>query len=264
MSEASAYAQNPSGLDALYAAALDVARAAERVSNRRSNSGRPRARHHTTAPPSSTGDDHLIDSFHSELSLQSSSTEDEAEHRRMTQSMGALDPRGRSLTRPTTSGTTTPREADTLDELHDSGMLEFRRRQQCRSHSRSQSTRAVRGSGRRAAGVAFMSLGLLVWTASEPLAGAGGKGYVVERKMGAVSSSEWQPSWPLHPMVLGDTGTWVTFANRSDDPEPESPHNDDEPVDFKQLVGRISAWCCTTLYLTSRLPQIWKNVSLHF
>ena len=24
--------------------------------------------------------------------------------------------------------------------------------------------------------------------------------------------------------------------------------------------GRISAWTCTTLYLTSRLPQIWKNV----
>lgn len=27
------------------------------------------------------------------------------------------------------------------------------------------------------------------------------------------------------------------------------------------LLGRIFAWLCTTLYLTSRLPQIWKNVS---
>ena len=26
------------------------------------------------------------------------------------------------------------------------------------------------------------------------------------------------------------------------------------------IIGRISAWVCTTLYLTSRLPQIWKNV----
>ncbi|PCH37985.1 hypothetical protein WOLCODRAFT_130602 [Wolfiporia cocos MD-104 SS10] len=25
------------------------------------------------------------------------------------------------------------------------------------------------------------------------------------------------------------------------------------------IIGRISAWICTTLYLTSRLPQIWKN-----
>ncbi|KIJ55021.1 hypothetical protein M422DRAFT_24878 [Sphaerobolus stellatus SS14] len=29
--------------------------------------------------------------------------------------------------------------------------------------------------------------------------------------------------------------------------------------DTQRVVGRISAWTCTTLYLTSRLPQIWKN-----
>ncbi|KAL1712110.1 PQ loop repeat-domain-containing protein [Schizophyllum commune] len=27
----------------------------------------------------------------------------------------------------------------------------------------------------------------------------------------------------------------------------------------ERLLGRIFAWLCTTLYLTSRLPQIWKN-----
>lgn len=32
------------------------------------------------------------------------------------------------------------------------------------------------------------------------------------------------------------------------------------PLD--RVIGRISAWTCTTLYLTSRLPQIWKNVSV--
>jgi hypothetical protein len=34
----------------------------------------------------------------------------------------------------------------------------------------------------------------------------------------------------------------------------------------ERVVGRIFAWLCTTLYLTSRLPQIWKNVRplLHF
>ncbi|KAG5727988.1 hypothetical protein E4T56_gene19336 [Termitomyces sp. T112] len=31
-----------------------------------------------------------------------------------------------------------------------------------------------------------------------------------------------------------------------------------ETVDAR-VVGRIFAWLCTTLYLTSRLPQIWKN-----
>ncbi len=28
-----------------------------------------------------------------------------------------------------------------------------------------------------------------------------------------------------------------------------------------EILGRIFAWLCTTLYLTCRLPQIWKNVS---
>ncbi|KAF5380890.1 hypothetical protein D9615_004025 [Tricholomella constricta] len=31
-----------------------------------------------------------------------------------------------------------------------------------------------------------------------------------------------------------------------------------EPLD-ERVIGRIFAWLCTTLYLTSRLPQIWKN-----
>lgn len=29
---------------------------------------------------------------------------------------------------------------------------------------------------------------------------------------------------------------------------------------LERVIGRISAWTCATLYLTSRLPQIWKNV----
>lgn len=35
----------------------------------------------------------------------------------------------------------------------------------------------------------------------------------------------------------------------------------DQDASFDRIVGRIFAWLCTTLYLTSRLPQIWKNVS---
>lgn len=39
--------------------------------------------------------------------------------------------------------------------------------------------------------------------------------------------------------------------------------DDDYPYpkrDFERFLGRASAWVCTTLYLTSRLPQIWQNV----
>lgn len=47
-------------------------------------------------------------------------------------------------------------------------------------------------------------------------------------------------------------------STRADGP---NGHHDDAPS-TEYLIGRISAWICTTLYLTSRLPQIWKNVSL--
>ena len=38
-------------------------------------------------------------------------------------------------------------------------------------------------------------------------------------------------------------------------------HTRNESPSNEQILGRIFAWLCTTLYLTSRLPQIWKNVS---
>jgi solute carrier family 66 (lysosomal lysine-arginine transporter), member 1 len=41
------------------------------------------------------------------------------------------------------------------------------------------------------------------------------------------------------------------------DPKPPPPY---ENPSWERIIGRISAWACTTLYLTSRLPQIWKNV----
>ena len=43
---------------------------------------------------------------------------------------------------------------------------------------------------------------------------------------------------------------------------PTVPGLPDEMPLFQRVVGRIAAWTCTTLYLTSRLPQIWMNVRL--
>ncbi|KAJ6623539.1 PQ loop repeat-domain-containing protein [Mycena sp. CBHHK59/15] len=47
----------------------------------------------------------------------------------------------------------------------------------------------------------------------------------------------------------------------SDDRPPHVPDHDPIPTDpsNERVIGRIFAWLCTTLYLTSRLPQIWKN-----
>ncbi|EKM55334.1 uncharacterized protein PHACADRAFT_143534 [Phanerochaete carnosa HHB-10118-sp] len=44
------------------------------------------------------------------------------------------------------------------------------------------------------------------------------------------------------------------MSTRADDPDDQ---HDAPSTDY--IIGRISAWICTTLYLTSRLPQIWKN-----
>lgn len=49
---------------------------------------------------------------------------------------------------------------------------------------------------------------------------------------------------------------------RSDNLPPHEPHHDPIPTNpsNERALGRFFAWLCTTLYLTSRLPQIWKNV----
>lgn len=50
----------------------------------------------------------------------------------------------------------------------------------------------------------------------------------------------------------------VTAADISTPIEPKPPPPYENPS-WDRLMGRIFAWICTTLYLTSRLPQIWKN-----
>lgn len=40
----------------------------------------------------------------------------------------------------------------------------------------------------------------------------------------------------------------------------EEPSHQPHGPDWERVIGRTSAWTCTTAYLTSRLPQIWQNV----
>lgn len=42
----------------------------------------------------------------------------------------------------------------------------------------------------------------------------------------------------------------------------EDDDRDHDEPSSEQVLGRMFAWLCTTLYLTSRLPQIWKNVRI--
>lgn len=57
---------------------------------------------------------------------------------------------------------------------------------------------------------------------------------------------------PLAPIgLVFDT---LYFGDTSEDGSPVAG------PPLERVIGRISAWACTALYLTSRLPQIWKNV----
>ncbi|KAK4053874.1 hypothetical protein OIV83_001530, partial [Microbotryomycetes sp. JL201] len=78
---------------------------------------------------------------------------------------------------------------------------------------------------------------------------------------------------PLHPPLLSWTRSAVPkfdrrhsegFGSSGNGREADYRHSDhDEPRprgrDWERFIGRASAWLCTTLYLTSRLPQIWQN-----
>jgi len=208
-------------------------------------------------------------SFHSELSGSTETTGDEngdtydvEAMARMTASTPAiLNGRGRSLQRP--QGL--PGQTELGDEgspAHTYGQGEMR---EIRSKSRSISMvrgSGGRGKGRRAAGVAFMSFGLLVgcgsWDHNRPVhRGGSERGAVISPYPVSDVASRLIPS---HPFILVGNRTPVSMVTYIEHNDHNFPHPPIEPPSFQRVVGRISAWTCTTLYLTSRLPQIWKNV----
>ncbi len=69
-----------------------------------------------------------------------------------------------------------------------------------------------------------------------------------------ISSSVNIPSTVLNPLFDEDVSTFASDSTFKGTSEPTN----------ERILGRIFAWLCTTLYLTSRLPQIWKNVSTSF
>ncbi|KAG1754644.1 PQ loop repeat-domain-containing protein [Suillus lakei] len=57
---------------------------------------------------------------------------------------------------------------------------------------------------------------------------------------------------------LSDTGV-VTVELPLTLGQNESRSQSEDSPSAERIIGRIFAWLCTSLYLTSRLPQIWKN-----
>jgi len=66
----------------------------------------------------------------------------------------------------------------------------------------------------------------------------------------------------IDPSYVTSSTPWYTTPDDTSTPpnRPQRPKPPKRPArSMKLIIGRISAWLCTVLYLTSRLPQIWKN-----
>ncbi|GAA5903783.1 PQ-loop repeat-containing protein [Sporobolomyces salmoneus] len=70
-------------------------------------------------------------------------------------------------------------------------------------------------------------------------------------------------TFPLDVSIIDSAPSPRSSSSTNNDPP--TPEDDEEEVprkegpDWERIIGRMSAWLCTTLYLTSRLPQIWRN-----
>ncbi|KAK7020523.1 lysosomal amino acid transporter 1 [Favolaschia claudopus] len=109
-------------------------------------------------------------------------------------------------------------------------------------------------ASRRGAGLVFLSLfalfGVGSWSTGRPQVGVG--------RVLTVASGD----YAMRPPTAIIERRHELYFPRQDDPPPHEPHHDPLPTDptmDERVLGRFFAWLCTTLYLTSRLPQIWKN-----
>ncbi|KIJ69053.1 hypothetical protein HYDPIDRAFT_81113 [Hydnomerulius pinastri MD-312] len=117
-----------------------------------------------------------------------------------------------------------------------------------------------RGAGMVLLGVwALFGIGRFASGGLRPLVGRG-------ESVGAVlvTSSNFGVSSPASGLTVEIADPHPSFINVEmpsllvDDIVGQERQPEEEPS-YEHVIGRIFAWLCTTLYLTSRLPQIWKN-----
>ncbi|KAJ6547677.1 PQ loop repeat-domain-containing protein [Mycena capillaripes] len=201
----------------------------------------------------------MADSFHSEGARSPT-------RKRVSWSTERYGKRGGSVGRaPLSRSTFLPRHtpADPMGDAVDRGRSLQREPDQgapvdapVQSGEQRRSSRA----SRRGASLVFLSLfalfGVGTWTGN----GAGmlqGRGANVGRVLTTVPVG----FVPASAVAVTVQTNLVDFARAKDDTPSHEPHHDPTPSDpsNERVLGRIFAWLCTTLYLTSRLPQIWKN-----
>jgi hypothetical protein len=132
------------------------------------------------------------------------------------------------------------------------------------SEEGSQGRRSPRAS-RRGASMVFMSAWALFGIGTLGIRGYNGESGVAVLPGKVLSSSSLTSSSSSFPSPTHESPPLATVDLVFDAPhlEAEDMSKDRPPAagpPMERVIGRISAWMCTTLYLTSRLPQIWKNV----
>lgn len=182
------------------------------------------------------------------------------------------DLRGRPLSRP--DGTLEPPPAAPVSCSPDNRVSRIalvRGESRVRGVSRAQPGRATEAT----AGLVLLSLVAVVG-----IRGLGGSG--LDSSLVSASASEaagrvvWtsdgrsalaQPkaevvALPAFPSYTSLEPVFVMGSPPDHPDRPTGPHHPSRPPPtWQRTVGRVSAWTCTVLYLTSRMPQIWKNVS---
>ncbi|KAH8107000.1 PQ loop repeat-domain-containing protein [Cristinia sonorae] len=234
-----------------------------------------------TAAGGSTDDDdvdeqtlsRLADSFHSEGGGR--------QHRKVV--AWSQERRGESLGRHGAVSPTTPRvpanlRMTTSPIIGNAEDFDFSTRGRSVSRSRTEdeagwaTTSAERRSSRASRkGASMVFLGVWALFGIGTLAGSGrGLPSSAALRMGRVMDSDAviprttdivPPVFAEVPIAVGsvvdeskiEPSPWVSGGPHT------SSARDDGNDSTEYLIGRISAWVCTTLYLTSRLPQIWKN-----
>lgn len=187
------------------------------------------------------------------------------------------DVRGRPLSRPTTSihppppmGAAVSRSPETNRSTTGGPSTERR----SMSRKRTKSGTLAGGRGKEAtAGLVLLSLvavvglrGMSAGRETRAVSSYPTEGRVlVSSSVSSTSSLDeivppsFDPPSPLtHPVRLSSTAN----ANGTHPDRPTRPphHPSTPPPTWQRAIGRVSAWTCTVLYLTSRMPQIWKNV----
>jgi hypothetical protein len=130
------------------------------------------------------------------------------------------------------------------------------------SEEGSQGRRSPRAS-RRGAAMVFMGAWALFGIGTLGIRGYNGERGVAVLPGKVLSSPSLTPSSLSSPSPTHESPPLTTVGLVFDAPHFEDMSKDRPPAagpPMERVIGRISAWICTTLYLTSRLPQIWKNV----